>query len=89
MGRLIQDTPDDPVGYIINILQGIHKKQRIVTDLVSEWMKKYRGSSTANSGQSIVNDCQYLTANVCFQWLSWPVRYLDSSLILLWLVREI
>lgn len=28
MARVIQDTPDDPVGYIIKILQGIHKKQK-------------------------------------------------------------
>ena len=27
MARVIQDMPDDPIGYIINVLQGIHKKQ--------------------------------------------------------------
>ena len=27
MTRVIQDTPDDPIGYITNVLQGIHKKQ--------------------------------------------------------------
>ena len=27
MARVIQDTPDDPIDYIINILQDIHKKQ--------------------------------------------------------------
>lgn len=35
MARVIQDTPDDPVGYIIRILQEMHEKQRIVRDLVS------------------------------------------------------
>jgi hypothetical protein len=27
MAQVIQDTPDDPIGYIIKVLQGIHKKQ--------------------------------------------------------------
>ena len=34
MAQVIQDTPEDPISYIINILQGMHKK-RHATDLVS------------------------------------------------------
>lgn len=27
MGQVIQDTPDDPIGYIIKVLQEMHKRQ--------------------------------------------------------------
>ena len=42
MARVIQDTPDDPIGYIINVLQGIHKKQskQLENSFVS-WILNY------------------------------------------------
>lgn len=72
MGRLIQDTPDDPVGYIINILQGIHKKQRIVTDLNNH--RRSSGSrppsrdSRQRSSQNEVNGMESRSPNLAASW---------------------
>lgn len=56
MARVIEDTPDDPVGYIIRILQEMHEKQRIVRDLDDHIQSQFRLPSSKSRQRSSHNE---------------------------------